>query len=88
MVMGSLNMPNRYLETIDTGVSLEAPKGYRLRFEMVPELARQGLLAINTESEDTVKITILNASRNIITLRQDVPLVKVDLEKIVKVEFE
>ena len=87
-IMGLLNMPSRYLETIDTGVSLKVPSGYNLRCDLVPELAKQGLLAIFADTTDTVKVTILNASRNIIVLGNGVPFVEVGLDKIVKVEIE
>lgn len=87
-ITGLLNMPSRYLDQIDTGVALKAPLNYRLRFDIVNELSRQGLLVVSVDTEDTVKVSILNASRNIITLGEGVPFVKVSLEKVVKVDFE
>lgn len=87
-ITGSLNMPSRYLDHIDTGVSLKPPSGYKLTFEIVKELSCQGLLVVSVDAEDTVKVTILNASRNIIKLGEGVPFVEVGIKKVVKVEFE
>jgi hypothetical protein len=45
-------------------------------------------MAVAVDVENTVRVTILNGSRNIIILSAGVPLVEVGLEKVVKVEFE
>ncbi len=74
---------------IDTGVEVKVASGYRLRFDLVPALAEQGMMLVPCEGlkEGKIKLKLLNAGRNIITIKEGDPLATPWLEKEVKLEW-
>ena len=75
---------------IDTGLEVKVPSGYCLKFDLVPTMTNQGLVLLSQEgvTEGEVRLTIMNASRNILVLSPGSPLAKVRLEKVTKLEWE
>jgi len=73
---------------IDTGLEVKVQSGYRLRFDLVPQLAEQGVVLMPCYvQEGRVKLTLLNAGRNIAVLKNDEPLAMPWLEREVKLEW-
>jgi hypothetical protein len=83
-------MPNRYMVEFDMELDVKVQSGYCLKFDLVNELASQGLVLATTEgiTEGPIKIKAINSGRNVVTLREGIPFVKVRLEKITKLEWE
>lgn len=84
-----LSMPSRYMVELDTGLDVKVPAGYRMRFDLVRALSDQGLVLVPGEpvKEGRIKLTVLNAGRNIVNLREGDPLATPWLEREVKLEW-
>jgi len=75
--------PSRYAKRVSTGVHVEVANGYRLCFQLVPELTEKGLVAANAPGSfesGEIYVDLVNAGKEIITLRRDTPLCRVWLE--------
>lgn len=78
-------MPSRYSGKISTGITIEAPEGYKLCFSVVPELAERGLVASNAPGNivsGEVIVQVLNAGHQVVVVNNGDPLIDVWLEKI------
>jgi hypothetical protein len=75
---------------LDMDLEVKVQSGYCLRFDLVNELASQGLVLATSEgiTEGPVKLKVINSGRNVVTLREGEPFVKARLEKITKLEWE
>lgn len=85
-----LDMPNRYSGVIPTGVKVQVPPTYCLRVNLVPQLAQRGLIMIGSGRiiEGEVSAHVLNAGREIVSVKDGDPLVEVWVEKIEKIVWE
>lgn len=85
-----LDMPNRYTGRISTGVEVKIPSTHCLRVALVPEIACRGLI-MTTSGRITggeVVVDVLNAGREIVSIKDGDPLVEVWVEKLEKFIWE
>jgi dUTPase len=84
------DMPNRFTGDISTGFHVQVPSTHCLRVALVPELANRGLLmtSVGRFTQGEVKVHVINAGREIISIRNGDPLLEVWLEKLEKFTWE
>lgn len=88
---GQVAMPSRFTGRISTGVSVEVPSGYCLSFALLPELSKKGLSATNAPGRLTsgeVFIDVLNAGREIVTVKSGDPIIQVWVDRVYNWEAE
>lgn len=72
--------PSRYVKRIYTGVHVEASPGFKVCIQLVPELCEKGMVAANAPgyfSDGEIYVDLVNAGKEIVTLKRDDPLCKV-----------
>jgi dUTPase len=64
----TVRMPNRAIQTIDCGFSMEMPPGYKAVFEASDVLKSKGVFVVSGVYKDRVSVTVLNSGREIIQI--------------------
>lgn len=86
-----ISFPHRYSTSIDTGVSVSCPEGYKLGVKIDSNLANRGMLITNLSGgikEGPIKVVLLNAGREIVEINDGNPIAEVFLESDFNFEFE
>ena len=85
-----LAMPSRFTGRLHTGVEAQVPSTHCLRVALVPDLSSRGLIMTNSGrfTVGEIYVDVLNAGREIVSVKDGDPLLEVWLEKVEKFVWE